>query len=164
MQCTDTQTNVTHAKCSSIAVVIFFYACFRNSNYTNKTQTKTLTVTLLDVHFLSYPSLEDWIKGSKYLRHKLFKPLHKHQPSPSLLWMQLKWKRLSVLMPLLAVVTKIHQRSRSGRPLWGMKVSQQREDQIYFIAWLKSIWCVRCWRWRDGKLLRVSSSPTIEWL
>lgn len=95
---------------------------------------------------------------------KLLKPLHKHQPSPSLLWMQLKWKRLSVLMPLLAVMTKIHQRSRSGRPLWGMKVSQQREDQIYFIAWLKSIWCVRCWRWRDGKLLRVSSSPTIEWL
>lgn len=104
------------------------------------------------------------IKWSKYLRHKLLKPLRKHQASLSLLWMQLKWKRLSVLMPLLAVMAKIHQRSRSGRPLWGMKVSQQREDQICFIAWLKSIWCVRCWRWRDGKLLSVSSSPTIEWL
>lgn len=28
-------------------------------------------MTLLDVHFLSYPSLEDWIKGSKYLRQTI---------------------------------------------------------------------------------------------
>lgn len=65
-------------------------------------------------------------------------------------------------------MSKIHQKSRSGQPLWGMKVSQQREDWIYFIAWLKSIWCVRCWRWRDemsnGRLLSISSSLTTEWV
>lgn len=65
-------------------------------------------------------------------------------------------------------MSKIHRKSQSERPLWGMKVSQQREDQIYFIAWLKSIWCVRCWGLKggmsNGRLLSISSFLTIEWV
>lgn len=60
---------------------------------------------------------------------------------------------------LRAVMSKIHHKSQSERLLWGMKVSQQREDRIYFIAWLKSIWCVRCWGLKDEMSSRRLLDP-----
>lgn len=81
---------------------------------------------------------------------KVFKPHSEHQYSigPALKTAKMQencpyWTRLR------AVMSKIHHKSQSERLLWGMKVSQQREDRIYFIAWLKSIWCVRCWGLKD---------------
>lgn len=53
-------------------------------------------------------------------------------------------------------------KSQSALLPWGMKVSQQREDGIYFTAWLKSIWCVRCWGSEDEmSSRRLLTPPTL---
>lgn len=110
------------------------------------------TIRPAHLFFLPEPLPRDTgIKGSKYLMNKNVETSQQtpiqHQSSPNATKNE---KDCPYWTGLSAVMSKIHQESRSGRPLRGMKVSQQREDGIYFIAWLKSICCVRCWRWRDG--------------
>lgn len=104
------------------------------------------------------------IKGSKYLINK---SVQTSQRSPIQHRASLKAAKMQENCPywtrLRAVMSKIHHKSQSELLLWGMKVSQQREDRIYFIAWLKSIWCVRCWGLKDEmssrRLLGISPFP-----